>query len=55
MSKLEEHFRRIDALWRTPWEIKCNVCGRSSWDGKPDDEDGDRCPYCGQLPAKAEE
>jgi hypothetical protein len=32
------------------WEIHCQACGRSSIDGLPDDESGDRCPICGQLP-----
>ena len=34
------------------WEIRCGECGRSSWDGKPDDPDSERCPFCGQLEAQ---
>jgi len=37
------------------WEINCQVCGRSSWDGRPDNEDGDRCRFCGQLPEAKED
>lgn len=32
-------------------ELYCLICTRSTVDGKPDDELGDRCPFCGQLPA----
>jgi rubrerythrin len=34
------------------WELHCPVCRRSSWDGMEDDESGERCPICGQWPAK---
>lgn len=40
---------------RELWEVKCDVCCRSSWDGKADDADGDRCGFCGQLPAREHE
>jgi hypothetical protein len=58
---LAEALRRVPGiredtlvLEAKPWELLCPICWRSSWDGRRDDDGGEPCAYCGQLPALAD-